>query len=39
MDPMLTLADIDTDAVAELLARYGLALARVPDCEPIPGSY
>jgi hypothetical protein len=36
---MLTLADIDTDAVAELLARYGLALARVPDGEPIPGSY
>ena len=36
---MLTRADIDFDAVAALLARYGLALARVPDGEPIPGSY
>lgn len=36
---MLTLADIDFDAVAALLARYGLALARVPDGEAIPGSY
>ncbi|HZX80870.1 MAG TPA: hypothetical protein VFE72_07970 [Lysobacter sp.] len=36
---MLTLADIDFDAIAALLARYGLVLARVPDGEPIPGSY
>ena len=36
---MLTLADIDFDAVATLLARYGLALVRVPDGEAIPGSY
>ncbi|TBR09516.1 MAG: hypothetical protein EPO46_09140 [Lysobacter sp.] len=36
---MLTLADIDTDAVALLLARYGLRLVRVSDGEPIPGSY
>ena len=36
---MLTLADIDIDAVAALLARYGLALQRVPDGEAIPGSY
>ena len=36
---MLTLADIDHAAVAALLARYGLALARVADGEPIPGSY
>lgn len=36
---MLTLADIDFDTVAALLARYGLALVRVPDGEPIPGSY
>ena len=36
---MLTLADIDFDAVASLLARYGLVLARVPDGAPIPGSY
>ncbi|WP_133477447.1 hypothetical protein [Cognatilysobacter segetis] len=36
---MLTLADIDFDAVATLLGRYGLALERVPDGAPIPGSY
>ena len=36
---MLTLADIDFDAAAGLLARYGLVLSRVPDGEPIPGSY
>lgn len=36
---MLTLDDIDFDAVAALLAGYGLALARVPDGAPIPGSY
>lgn len=37
--PMLTLADIDFDAAAALLARYGLALVRVADGEAIPGSY
>lgn len=36
---MLTLADIDFDAAAALLARYGLALERVPDGAQIPGSY
>lgn len=36
---MLTLADIGFDAPAALLARYGLALARVADGQPIPGSY
>lgn len=36
---MLTLADIDFDAAAALLARYGLVLSRVPDGEAIPGSY
>ena len=36
---MLTLADIDFDATATLLARFGLALVRVADGEPIPGSY
>lgn len=36
---MLTLADIDFDAVAALLARYGLQLHRVADGAPIPGSY
>jgi hypothetical protein len=36
---VLTLADIDFDAVAALLARYGLALAPVADGAPIPGSY
>lgn len=36
---MLTLSDIDFDAVAALLARYGLALSRVADGEAIPGSY
>ncbi|GAB6196596.1 hypothetical protein [Lysobacter xanthus] len=36
---MLTLADIDFDAVATLLAGYGLELVRVPDGAPIPGSY
>ncbi len=36
---VLTCADIaDADVVA-LLARYGLALIRVEDCVPIPGSY
>lgn len=36
---MLTLADIDADHVAALLARYGLQLERVPDGAAIPGSY
>ncbi len=36
---MLTLADISFDAVATLLAHYGLALHRVGDAEPIPGSF
>lgn len=36
---MLTLADIGFDAPRALLARYGLALVRVDDGEPIPGSY
>lgn len=36
---MLTLSEIDFDAVAALLARYGLSLVRVADGEPIPGSY
>ena len=36
---MLTLADSGFDAPRALLARYGLALARVADGEPIPGSY
>jgi hypothetical protein len=37
--PVLRLADIDTAAVDSLLARYGLALRRVDDGAPIPGSY
>ena len=36
---VLTLADIGFEAPAALLARHGLALARVPDGQPIPGSY
>jgi hypothetical protein len=36
---VLTLADIDWNDAANLLARYGLALARVADDAPIPGSY
>uniref|UniRef100_A0A0S6Z124 IrrE N-terminal-like domain-containing protein n=1 Tax=Mizugakiibacter sediminis TaxID=1475481 RepID=A0A0S6Z124_9GAMM len=36
---MLRLADIGFDAPAALLARHGLALVRVPDGVPIPGSY
>jgi hypothetical protein len=36
---MLTLADIPAAPVADLLARYGLALAQVDAGEPIPGSY
>jgi hypothetical protein len=36
---VLRLADIGYDAPATLLARHGLALHRVPDGEPIPGSF
>ncbi|QNN47346.1 hypothetical protein H9L17_04110 [Thermomonas brevis] len=38
-DGVLTLADIGFNAPAALLARYGLALARVADGDAIPGSY
>ncbi len=36
---VLTLADIDFAEADALLTRYGLALARVGDSEPIPGSF
>ncbi|MGV8923166.1 MAG: hypothetical protein ACOH1L_07440 [Thermomonas sp.] len=36
---ILTLADIEFDDGASLLARYGLALERVANGDPIPGSY
>jgi len=36
---LLTLADIDWNDAEALLARYGLALERVADGAPIPGSY
>ena len=36
---VLTLADIAAADVVALLARYGLALIRVEDGAPIPGSY
>lgn len=36
---MLRLADIDAGAVDVVLVRYGLALERVADGSPIPGSY
>jgi hypothetical protein len=36
---VLRLADIGYEAPTALLARHGLALHRVPDGEPIPGSY
>src|SRR5690606_37738828 len=36
---MLTFADIAATDAEALLARYGLALARVADGAPIPGSY
>ncbi|MCE5232097.1 MAG: hypothetical protein ABFC67_12820 [Mizugakiibacter sp.] len=36
---VLRLADIGFEAPAALLARHGLALVRVPDGAPIPGSY
>jgi hypothetical protein len=39
-EPVVTrLVDIDFDAAAALLARYGLRLQRVADGAPIPGSY
>lgn len=37
--PVLRLADIGFEAPAALLARHGLALQRVADGAPIPGSY
>ena len=36
---VLTLDDIGFDAPAALLDRYGLQLQKVPDGEPIPGSF
>lgn len=36
---MLTLADIGFDNAARLLQRFGLALERIADGEPIPGSF
>jgi hypothetical protein len=36
---VLLLRDIPADAVAALLARYGVRLERVTDGAPIPGSY
>lgn len=36
---VLRLADIGYTAPTTLLARYGLALQRIADGEPIPGSY
>ena len=36
---MLTLGHIDAGSVATLLASHGIALARVADGAPIPGSY
>lgn len=36
---VLTLADLDIDAVSALLARSALSLVRVPVGAPIPGSY
>lgn len=36
---MLTLADIDAEALRKLLARYDLQLCNVADGEAIPGSY
>jgi len=36
---VLLVRDIAWDDASALLARYGLALARVADGEPIPGSY
>lgn len=38
-DGVLTVADVGFDAPHGLLARYGLELVKIPDSEPIPGSY
>jgi len=38
-DGVLRLADIGFEAPAQLLSGFGLALERVPDGAPIPGSY
>jgi hypothetical protein len=37
--PVLVLSDIGFESAAALLARFGLALVRVADGDPIPGSY
>ncbi len=39
MSEVLLCSEIDFDALAELLGRFGLSLERVPDGEPIPGSW
>ena len=39
MNDVLLCSDIDFGALASLLARFGLSLERVPDGEPIPGSW
>ena len=36
---VLRLADIQEERARALLARYGLSLQRVPDGQPIPGSF
>ena len=38
-DAVLRLCEVDHDALARLLQRYGLELALLPRGEPIPGSY
>ncbi len=39
MSKVLLCSEIDFDALAGLLARFGLSLERVADGEPIPGSW
>lgn len=39
MNKVLLCSEIDFDALAGLLARFGLSLERVADGEPIPGSW
>ncbi len=39
MSKVLLCSEIDFEALAALLARFGLSLERVPDGEPIPGSW
>ncbi len=39
MSKVLLCSEIDFDALSALLARFGLSLERVPDGEPIPGSW